>query len=121
MQHRPVSEHPGPGDLARVSEIFKTLSEPIRVQLVLLLIEGERSVAGLVEALAQPQSTVSRHLAMLRSAEVVKTRREATHVYYRLADAHVAQLVQQAFSHAQHERLELPDHAIPDPLIGSAH
>lgn len=105
----------------RVSEIFKTLSEPVRVQLVLLLIQGERGVAQLVEALGQPQSTVSRHLAILRGAAVVKTRREATHVYYRLAGAHVAQLVQQAFSHAQHERLGLPDHAIPDPLIGSAH
>jgi DNA-binding transcriptional ArsR family regulator len=121
MHHHPVPESPDADDLTRVSEIFKTLSEPIRVQLVLLLIGAERSVAQLVEALGQPQSTVSRHLALLRSAEVVKTRRETTHVYYRLADAHVAQLVQQAFSHAQHERLGLPDHALPDPLIGRAH
>ncbi|WP_263862379.1 ArsR/SmtB family transcription factor [Deinococcus detaillensis] len=91
------------------------------MQLVLLLLQGERSVTGLVDALGQPQSTVSRHLALLRSAQVVKTRREATHIYYRLADAHVAQLVQQAFSHAQHERLGLPDHVLPNPLIGSVH
>ncbi len=121
MQHHPVPEVPQADDLERVTEIFKTLSEPIRVQLVLLLVHGERSVATLVEALGQPQSTVSRHLGVLRSAEVVKTRRETTHIHYRLADTHVAQLVQQAFSHAQHERLGLPDHAIPDPLIGSAH
>ncbi|WP_407543240.1 metalloregulator ArsR/SmtB family transcription factor (plasmid) [Deinococcus radiomollis] len=121
MQQHPVPEVPDGDDLTRVAEIFKTLSEPIRVQLVLLLTQGERSVAALVEALGQPQSTVSRHLGLLRSAQVVKTRREATHVYYRLADTHVAQLVQQAFSHTQHERLGLPDHTIPDPLIGSVH
>ena len=121
MQHHPVSEHPDPGDLVRVTEIFKTLSEPIRVQLVLLLLQGERNVAGLVEALGQPRAPSAGTSALLRSAEVVKTSREATHVYYRLANAHVAQLVQQAFSHAQHERLGLPDHVIPDPLIGSTH
>lgn len=121
MRQHPVPETPNPGDLARVSEVFKTLSEPIRVQLVLLLIQGERSVAQLVEALGQPQSTVSRHLGLLRSAEVVKTRREATHVYYRLSDAHVAQLVGQAFSHAQHERLGLPDHSVSDSLLGRTH
>ena len=120
MQRHFLPEHPDADDLARVTNIFKTLSEPIRVQLVLLLVQGERDVAGLVEALGQPQSTVSRHLALLRSAEVVKTRREATHVYYRLADAHVSQLVQQAFSHAQHERLGLPDDRVSDPAIGSA-
>ncbi len=77
-------------------------------------------MAALVEALGQPQSTVSRHLGLLRSAAVVKTRRETTQVYYRLADAHVAQLVLQAFSHAQHERLGLPDHPAMDALIGRA-
>lgn len=117
MHQHAVPETPNLDDLARVSEIFKTLSESIRVHLVLLLLQGERSVAQLVDALGQPQSTVSRHLAHLRSAAVVKTRREATHVYYRLADAHVAQLVQQAFSHAQHERLGLPDHSGSAPVI----
>jgi DNA-binding transcriptional ArsR family regulator len=118
MHQHPVSATPDPDDLARVSTIFKTLSEPIRVQLVLLLTSGERPVAALVEALGQPQSTVSRHLGLLRGAAVVKTRREATQVYYRLADSHLAQLVQQAFSHAQHERLGLPDHEATDTLIG---
>ncbi len=121
MHQHPLPDTPHPDDLARVSAIFKTLSEPIRVQLVLLLVKHERSVAQLVEALNQPQSTVSRHLGLLRQAEVVKTRREGTHVYYRLADAHVAQLVEQAFSHAQHERLGLPDHAAPPSPAGSVH
>jgi len=124
MHQHAVPEVPQADDLEQVSKIFKTLSEPIRVQLILLLIPGERSVASLVEALEQPQSTISRHLGVLRGAAVVKSRRKATHVYYHLADAHVAQLLQQAFSHAQHRRLGLPDHtiyAIPDPLIGRAH
>jgi DNA-binding transcriptional ArsR family regulator len=115
-----ISSSPHPEDLARVCEIFKALSEPIRLQLVLSLLGGERNVMHLVEGLGQPQSTVSRHLALLRSAELVRTRRAATHVYYRLADAHVAGLVQEAFGHAQHERLELPDHPAGDLVNGRA-
>ncbi len=121
MHQHPVPASPHPDDLARVTEVFKALSEPIRVQLVLLLIERERSVMQLVEALRQPQSTVSRHLALLRSAELVKTRREGTSVHYRLADTHVARLVREAFSHAQHERLRLPDHPATDSVPGGVH
>ena len=110
-----------PEDLARVTEVFKALSDPTRVQLVLHLKDGERNVTALVEALGQPQSTVSRHLAMLRGADIVKTRRENTSVLYRLADAHVTRLVTEAFSHAQHERLGLPDHAPADAVPGGVH
>ncbi|EYB66351.1 hypothetical protein DEIPH_ctg139orf0073 [Deinococcus phoenicis] len=91
------------------------------MQLVLLLKDGERNVGQLVEALHLPQSTVSRHLALLRSADLVRTRRETTSVYYRLADGHVGRLVQEAFSHAQHERLDLPDHPAPDAAPGGVH
>lgn len=121
MHQHLVSPQAHPDDLARVTEVFKALSEPIRVQLVLLLSSGERSVMQLVEALGQPQSTVSRHLALLRSADLVRTRRAGTSVHYRLADTHVAQLVQEAFSHAQHERLGLPDHPALDKTTGSVH
>lgn len=105
----PIQAHPG--DLTRVTEVFKALSEPIRVQLLLRLRDGECPVGSLVGALGLPQSTVSRHLALLRSADLVKTRREGPSVYYRLSDGHVARLMQEAFSHAQHERLGLPDHS----------
>ena len=110
MQHHPLAITPDPADLERVTELFKTLSDLTRLQLVLLLRSQERSVSELTAALGQPQSTVSRHLALLRGAALVKTRRKAVHVYYRLADAHLAELIQQALSHAQHERLGLPDH-----------
>lgn len=118
MHQHPVPASAHPDDLTRVSEVFKALSEPIRVQLVLLLTGEERNVMGLVDALGQPQSTVSRHLALLRTTDLVKTRREGTSVYYRLADTHVARLVREAFSHAQHERLGLPDHPAADPVQG---
>ncbi|MGI8747078.1 MAG: ArsR/SmtB family transcription factor [Deinococcus sp.] len=118
MQRHPLQPQADPLDVDRVTEVFKALSDPTRLQLMVLLTQGETKVSSLVETLQQPQSTVSRHLTLLRSAHLVQTRREATSVYYRLADSHVAQLLIQAFSHAQHERLGLPDHPEQDAVSG---
>ena len=121
MQLYPLPPPADALDVDRVTEVFKALSDPTRLHLMLLLMQGETKVAALVAALQQPQSTVSRHLTLLRAAHLVLTRREATSVYYRLADTHVAELLTQVFSHAQHERLGLPDHPPQNTTIGSVH
>jgi DNA-binding transcriptional ArsR family regulator len=96
-------------DLETVLATFRALSEEPRIRLILALRE-EQSVNDLVDALALPQSTVSRHLATLRNAELVTTRREGTHIFYKLKSSHIGDLVVQAFAHAEHERRGLPDH-----------
>jgi DNA-binding transcriptional ArsR family regulator len=98
--------------LVRVSEVFKALYEPIRLRLVLLLTDGERNVTELVEVLRLPQSTVSRHLAVLRATKLVRSERRGTSMVYRLSDAHLTALLVEAFSHAEHERLHLADHPL---------
>jgi len=66
--------------------LLKTLGEPTRLRLVVLLaIQGEVCVCQLAEALDEPDFKISRHLAILRSAGVVATRREGTWMYYSLA------------------------------------
>ncbi len=114
MKHHPLPATPAPEDTARVTEVFKALSEPVRLQLVLLLSRGESNVAGLVGTLNLPQSTVSRHLSTLRAAKLVRFERQGTSVAYRLADSHLNALLIEAFSHAQHERLGLADHPAED-------
>ncbi len=68
------------------TQIFKALSEPIRLRIMNLLLHGERCVCDLMEVLAMPQSTVSRHLAYMKNAGLVKGRRQGIWMYYRLAD-----------------------------------
>ena len=53
---------------------------------------------------------VSQHLAKLRLARLVKTRREGTFVFYSAADIHVRRLLDEALHHADHD---LPDHLDP--------
>ena len=110
MKKHTLPVHPPAADLARVNELFKALSEPLRLQMMLLLSQHEQTVSELVEAVGAPQSTVSRHLALLRAAKLVETERHGASVTYRLADAHLKGLLLEAFSHAQHERMGLPDH-----------
>jgi ArsR family transcriptional regulator len=67
--------------------VFKALGDPVRLRLFhLLSLRDELCVCHLTEALRLPQSTVSRHLGILRNAGLVSTRRDGKWMYYQLAD-----------------------------------
>lgn len=65
-------------------QIFKALSEPIRVRIMALLSRGELCVCDLMEVLRLPQSTTSRHLAKLRTIALITDRRVGNWKYYRI-------------------------------------
>jgi ArsR family transcriptional regulator len=68
------------------AQIFKALSDPIRLRIVLLLqSEGELCVCDLMAVLRLPQSTVSRHLAYLKRSCWVDIRRQGVWMYYQLS------------------------------------
>ena len=119
MKQHAVSLEPHPTDLEFVVKTLRALADPTRARLVLLLMAGERSVGDLIDQLEQPQSTISSHLSLLRAADLVTSRRDGVRVYYQLKDAHVGDLMTQAFAHAEHERLGLPDHSdeLPQPSL----
>lgn len=67
--------------------LFKVLGDPTRLRLaVLLATQGETCVCMLSQALGEPDFKVSRHLGIMRSAGVVKARREGTWIHYKLAE-----------------------------------
>lgn len=65
---------------------FKALADPTRLRLLGLLLCGELCVCSLMAALDLPQSTVSRHLGVLRAGGWVAGRRSGKWMYYRLAE-----------------------------------
>lgn len=75
------------------AERLKTYAQPQRLMILSRLIDGERTVSEIDEATGIGQPALSQQLAELRRADVVKTRREAKQVYYRLADENVATCV----------------------------
>ncbi|MBI3449165.1 MAG: metalloregulator ArsR/SmtB family transcription factor [Acidobacteria bacterium] len=72
-------------DVAPVVRLFKALGDETRLRIVALLSHGELCVCHFQEALALPQTNVSRQLGVLRAAGVVGTRRSGSWVHYRLA------------------------------------
>jgi DNA-binding transcriptional ArsR family regulator len=91
-------------------EVFRMLSDTTRVRLLWALIDEELAVNELAERVRKPAPSVSQHLAKLRMAHLVRTRREGTQVFYRLENEHVARLVGDAVYNAEHAGPELPQH-----------
>jgi ArsR family transcriptional regulator len=71
------------------SELFKALAHPTRIRILELLRQGERSVTELQVALAAEGSTVSQQLAVLRTRDLVATRKDGNLIYYRIRHRHV--------------------------------
>ncbi len=86
------------------------LADMTRVRLLWALLDRERSVNELAEAVGKPAAGVSQHLAKLRMARLVRTRRQGTQVFYRIDNSHVRQLVQDAVDHADHASGGVPVH-----------
>jgi DNA-binding transcriptional ArsR family regulator len=67
------------------ARFFLALSDPTRLELIDQLRQESRTVGELVDALGCPQPKVSRHLKVLRDAQIVRDLREGRHVRYELA------------------------------------
>ena len=93
-----------------VVEVFRMLADATRVQVLWALSGGEMSVTDLAEHVGKPAPSVSQHLAKLRMARLVRTRREATTIYYSLDNDHVRQLVTDAVFNAEHAGPGIPRH-----------
>jgi len=65
------------------------VADPSRIALLYELSTGPQNVSDLVAALEMPQSSVSRHLRVLRDRQLVTTHRKGTNVYYELSDERV--------------------------------
>jgi DNA-binding transcriptional ArsR family regulator len=75
------------------AELLRALGNEQRLLILCLLVEGERSVGELLEALDLAQSALSQHLARLREAGLVQTRRDAQKVFYRLVPGPAQQVM----------------------------
>lgn len=73
------------------AEICQALADSTRIALLYELADGARNVSQLVEAVGQPQPTVSRHLRMLRERGLLRAERDGGHVLYSLTDSRVIQ------------------------------
>jgi rhodanese-related sulfurtransferase len=76
----------------QVARIGKAFSSPKRLELIELLCQNEKSVEALAQEASISVKLASAHLRELRHAQIVETRREGKHIFYRLANKAVADL-----------------------------
>lgn len=102
MHDSPVLPVPDDLHARSVADTFRLLADPTRVKILWSLLQGEQSVGALAGLVDASPTAVSQHLAKLRLAGLVNSRREGTFVHYSADDAHVRQLLTEALSHAEH-------------------
>jgi DNA-binding transcriptional ArsR family regulator len=86
-----------------LADLFRTLSEPTRLRIIAILLDGELSVGEIAERLGMTESAISHQLHDLRLQRVVNTRKEGRQVFYCLDDEHVKDLFRQGLKHMEHE------------------
>jgi DNA-binding transcriptional ArsR family regulator len=75
------------------AQLFRALGHPVRIRILELLTDGERTVGDLQARLNLDSSGTSQHLAALRQQGVLESRRAGTSTYYRIRDPRVSQLL----------------------------
>jgi DNA-binding transcriptional ArsR family regulator len=84
----------------RAASLFFALGDPARLRLLASLEGGERCVSELAQSSGEEMSAVSQRLRLLRFHGIVSRRRQGKHVFYALADRHVAELIRSGLQHA---------------------
>ncbi|WP_372476704.1 ArsR/SmtB family transcription factor [Pseudonocardia terrae] len=98
----PAPVHP-PRTLAAAGDLLRALAAPVRIAIVLQLLDSPRCVHDLVDALGVTQPLISQHLRVLKSAGVVEGERRGREVVYSLVDDHLAHIVVDAVAHVQED------------------
>lgn len=91
----PISE----SRLQEVVAVFKTLSDPTRMRIILTVANGSIAVNDIANRLGLSQSTVSHQLRILRQARLVEPQRDGKSIRYHLVDNHVIEIYQLTNAH----------------------
>ena len=93
------SEELQENNLYILAEYFKVLGNPVRIRILLLLMEHDACVSELADRLGYTQSAVSHQLSLLKSNKLIKQRRDGKMMFYTLVDNHVKIVIDQGTEH----------------------
>jgi len=90
---------PDEDTLFDLTELFRIFGDSTRIRILYVLFEAEMCVCDIAALLGMTQSAISHQLRALKSARLVKGRREGKVVFYSLADDHVKTIINQGLEH----------------------
>jgi len=73
------------------ADVCKTMANPVRMEIIYALKEGEKTAGELVEITGLTKSNVSQHLSVLRSADMLASRRDGVNIYYSIANPKIVE------------------------------
>ncbi|HEY5730640.1 MAG TPA: metalloregulator ArsR/SmtB family transcription factor [Anaerolineales bacterium] len=85
-----------------LADLFSALSDPTRLRIISVLLDGEMNVGEIASQLEMTESAVSHQLRGLRQMKLVRTRKEGRLVFYALDDDHVTKLYRMGLDHVEH-------------------
>jgi len=85
-----------------LAELFSALSDPTRLRIISVLLEGEMNVGDIADRLSMTESAVSHQLRGLRQMRLVRSRKDGRQVFYALDDDHVSKLYRLGLDHVEH-------------------
>lgn len=87
--------------LYNLTELFRIFGDSTRLRILYVLFESEMCVCDIAALLGLTQSAISHQLRALKSARLVKSRRDGKTVFYSLADEHVKTIIDQGLDHVK--------------------
>lgn len=91
------------------ADLFKVLSNPVRIQILDTLRKGEQSVNYIAEWLELEASSVSQQLAVLRSRNLVTSRKQGNYVFYSIKDPAIFKVLDAALEVFNNHLVEVRD------------
>ena len=88
-------------ELIEMAELFKMFGDSTRIKILSVLFAGEKCVQEITDATSASQSAVSHQLRILKTARLVRARRQGKQVCYCLADDHVKTILGMAKEHLE--------------------
>jgi DNA-binding transcriptional ArsR family regulator len=85
----------------QLAELFRALSDPSRIRILAVLVQGPLNVGALAEQVGLSESAVSHQLRGLRQMRIVRAHKQGRQVFYQLDDEHIFDLYRMGLDHVQ--------------------
>ena len=99
MAHYSFHKIPTDGEMQELADFYTVFADPTRIKLLYCLLDGEKRVGDIAEAVGISQSATSHQLRFLKEKGVVGNRREGQSIYYRLIDDHIVLILAMGLEH----------------------
>lgn len=93
-------------EVVELAEMFRLMSDPTRLRIILSCLDAPASVGAMAEALGISASLVSHHLRLLRAARLLNADRRGRMVFYVVGDPHIRSMLTDMADHVAEAEAE---------------